>query len=195
VHQRRRQQQQPLLSPTACQAGGSSSTLEIGRPYASKATPIKPAASFEELPLPAPLLEALKAAGLTTPTDIQVRASSEGAAGAGSRRAAQQQVACTRFTAGPAAAAWRVFGCSHLALPFTPLMQTQSMAIPAILGGGDLLLAAQTGSGKTLAYLLPMVAAFKAAEGEPGMERRARRPKMLVLAPTKELSDQVCVGV
>jgi superfamily II DNA/RNA helicase len=71
----------------------------------------------------------------------------------------------------------------------------QSLAIPAILSGGDYLLAAQTGSGKTLAYLLPLIHALKAREGEPGMERRGKRPKVVVLAPTKELVEQVRVFV
>jgi superfamily II DNA/RNA helicase len=35
----------------------------------------------------------------------------------------------------------------------------QAMSVPAILGGGDFLVASHTGSGKTLAYLLPMVSA------------------------------------
>jgi Rad3-related DNA helicase len=68
---------------------------------------------------------------------------------------------------------------------------SQSLAIPAIVGGGDYLLAAQTGSGKTLAYLLPIIHMLKAREGEPGMERRGKRPKAVVLAPTKELVEQV----
>jgi CRISPR/Cas system-associated endonuclease/helicase Cas3 len=59
------------------------------------------------------------------------------------------------------------------------------------MSGGDYLLAAQTGSGKTLAYLLPVIHALKAREGEEGMERRGKRPKVLVLVPTKELVEQV----
>lgn len=61
------------------------------------------------------------------------------------------------------------------------------------MSGGDYLLAAQTGSGKTLAYLLPVIHALKAREGEAGMERRGKRPKVLVLVPTKELVEQVGV--
>lgn len=74
------------------------------------------------------------------------------------------------------------------------LVFAQSLAIPAIVGGGDYLLAAQTGSGKTLAYLLPLIHMLKAREGEPGMERRGKRPKVVVLAPTKELVEQVRLG-
>jgi superfamily II DNA/RNA helicase len=70
----------------------------------------------------------------------------------------------------------------------------QSLAIPAIVGGGDYLLAAQTGSGKTLAYLLPIIHMIKAREREPGMERRGKRPKVVLLAPTKELVEQVRPG-
>lgn len=33
----------------------------------------------------------------------------------------------------------------------------QALALPAVLAGGDVILAAETGSGKTLAYLLPLM--------------------------------------
>ncbi len=41
----------------------------------------------------------------------------------------------------------------HLSLP----TDIQSDAIPLILGGGDVLLAAETGSGKTGAFCLPVI--------------------------------------
>jgi len=50
----------------ACMAG-----LEIGRRY-SKPANYQPASSFEQLKLDDRLLEALKAANLEKPTDIQV---------------------------------------------------------------------------------------------------------------------------
>lgn len=71
----------------------------------------------------------------------------------------------------------------------------QSLAVPALLSGGDFLLCAQTGSGKTLAYMLPIVQMLKQLEAEQeGYVRRPKRPKVVVLGPTKELTDQVRAG-
>jgi superfamily II DNA/RNA helicase len=61
------------------------------------------------------------------------------------------------------------------------------------MSGGDFLLAAQTGSGKTLAYLLPLIHLLKAQEGQPGWERKGKRPKIVILVPTKDLVEQVRV--
>lgn len=61
-------------------------------------------------------------------------------------------------------------------------VEAQSMAIPAILGGHDIVIQAPTGSGKTLAYLLPLVERVR-GEG-PG-------PRALILTPTRELALQV----
>jgi superfamily II DNA/RNA helicase len=65
------------------------------------------------------------------------------------------------------------------------------MSVPAIMSGGDFLLCSQTGSGKTMAYLLPIVHMLKQGEAEEGYTRRAKRPKVVVLGPTKELTEQV----
>lgn len=66
------------------------------------------------------------------------------------------------------------------------------MAVPAIVSGGDYLLASQTGSGKTLAYLLPLVNMLKQLESDTeNFTRRPKRPKIVVLGPTKELVEQV----
>ncbi|MDT0305119.1 DEAD/DEAH box helicase [Streptomonospora sp. DSM 45055] len=61
----------------------------------------------------------------------------------------------------------------------------QAAAIPDALAGRDVLGCGRTGSGKTLAYGLPLL--VRAAE------RRAasRRPRALVLVPTRELAHQV----
>ncbi len=71
----------------------------------------------------------------------------------------------------------------------------QALALPALAGGRDALLAAQTGSGKTLAYLLPALARLEATpravsvvSGKGGM---AATPGVLVLVPTQELGMQV----
>lgn len=42
-----------------------------------------------------------------------------------------------------------------------------------------------------MAYLLPVVHMLKQREQEEGYMRRAKRPKIVVLAPTKELTEQV----
>ena len=61
----------------------------------------------------------------------------------------------------------------------------QSEAIPHALEGRDVLGIAQTGTGKTAGFTLPMI--HKLARGRA----RARMPRSLVLAPTRELAAQV----
>lgn len=61
----------------------------------------------------------------------------------------------------------------------------QAQAIPLALAGRDLLLSAQTGSGKTAAFVLPMLA--KLAEQPVKM----KKPRALILTPTRELAQQV----
>jgi ATP-dependent RNA helicase RhlE len=61
----------------------------------------------------------------------------------------------------------------------------QSQAIPAVLGGRDVLAGAQTGTGKTAAFVLPILQ--KLGAPTPG---RAT-PRALVLTPTRELAAQV----
>lgn len=61
----------------------------------------------------------------------------------------------------------------------------QEKAIPLALEGRDVLGIAQTGTGKTAGFTLPMI--HKLARGRA----RARMPRSLVLAPTRELAAQV----
>ncbi len=61
-------------------------------------------------------------------------------------------------------------------------MPVQSQSIPVMRRGGDLIVQARTGSGKTGAFGIPI-----AAEVDP--ERAA--PQALVLAPTRELANQI----
>ena len=61
----------------------------------------------------------------------------------------------------------------------------QEAAIPHALKGRDVLGIAQTGTGKTASFTLPMIT--KLARGRA----RARMPRSLVLAPTRELAAQV----
>ncbi|MGN7248402.1 DEAD/DEAH box helicase [Janibacter anophelis] len=61
----------------------------------------------------------------------------------------------------------------------------QAAAIPDALAGKDVLGRGQTGSGKTLAFGLPMLARLA------GGRARSRKPRALVLVPTRELAMQV----
>jgi len=60
----------------------------------------------------------------------------------------------------------------------------QVQAIPAVLGGRDLLAAAQTGTGKTAGFVLPILQRLAADAAQ-------RAPRALVLTPTRELAAQV----
>ncbi len=59
----------------------------------------------------------------------------------------------------------------------------QSAVIPDALAGRDVTGRAPTGSGKTLAFGLPVVTGLRSASN--------RRPTALILAPTRELADQI----
>ena len=61
----------------------------------------------------------------------------------------------------------------------------QAQAIPPALQGQDVLGIAQTGTGKTASFTLPMITLL--GQGRA----RARMPRSLVLAPTRELAAQV----
>ena len=61
----------------------------------------------------------------------------------------------------------------------------QAQAIPPALKGQDVLGIAQTGTGKTASFVLPMITLL--GQGRA----RARMPRSLVLAPTRELAAQV----
>ncbi|MCS6711424.1 DEAD/DEAH box helicase [Brachybacterium sp. EF45031] len=66
----------------------------------------------------------------------------------------------------------------------TPIQQA---TLPDSLAGRDVLGRGRTGSGKTYAFLLPTVARLLA---QP-RRRQARRPRALILAPTRELASQI----
>ncbi|MBB5745483.1 DEAD/DEAH box helicase [Brevundimonas variabilis] len=68
---------------------------------------------------------------------------------------------------------------------YTTATPIQAQAIPVALAGRDVLGIAQTGTGKTAAFTLPLV--DRLSKGRA----RARMPRALVLAPTRELADQV----
>ena len=62
------------------------------------------------------------------------------------------------------------------------LMPVQSLALPYLLEGRDIMVQSRTGSGKTGCYLLPML---------PRLSAELKAPQALVLAPTRELAVQV----
>ena len=62
----------------------------------------------------------------------------------------------------------------------------QAQAIPVVLGGHDLMAAAQTGTGKTAGFTLPILQLIST---RPAVSRV--RPRVLVLTPTRELAAQV----
>ena len=61
----------------------------------------------------------------------------------------------------------------------------QADAIPLILMGRDILGCAQTGTGKTASFTLPMIDILSSGRA------RARMPRTLIIAPTRELATQV----
>ena len=63
----------------------------------------------------------------------------------------------------------------------------QSEAIPHLLQGRDLIGCAQTGTGKTAAFMLPLL---QLLAGKPEKLLKGR-PRVLVLAPTRELAAQI----
>jgi ATP-dependent RNA helicase RhlE len=63
----------------------------------------------------------------------------------------------------------------------------QKKAIPSVFEGRDIVASAQTGTGKTAAYALPLLQIL----GENPSIKKRRRPKLLVLVPTRELAEQV----
>jgi superfamily II DNA/RNA helicase len=68
-------------------------------------------------------------------------------------------------------------------LGFTSPFEVQTATIPDALEGRDIAARAPTGSGKTLAFGLPLL---MNVEGS-----KPRRPRGLILAPTRELADQI----
>ncbi|MEC5163662.1 ATP-dependent RNA helicase RhlE [Janthinobacterium sp. CG_23.3] len=69
----------------------------------------------------------------------------------------------------------------------------QTQAIPAVLGGGDLLAGAQTGTGKTAGFTLPVLHRLSTdANGAALTGNTSTRPiRALILTPTRELAAQV----
>ena len=75
---------------------------------------------------------------------------------------------------------------------YTEPTPVQQRAIPAVLQGRDLMVAAQTGTGKTGGFALPILEKLF-PNGHPDKSQRhgPRQPRVLVLTPTRELAAQV----
>lgn len=70
-------------------------------------------------------------------------------------------------------------------LGYTEPSPIQAQTIPALLEGRDMLGQAQTGTGKTAAFALPLLSR---------LDIRRREPQVLVMAPTRELAQQVAAS-
>tara|TARA_B100000989_G_scaffold297632_1_gene284048 strand:+ start:82 stop:1545 length:1464 start_codon:yes stop_codon:yes gene_type:complete len=70
-------------------------------------------------------------------------------------------------------------------LGYTEPTPIQEKSIPYVLMGRDILGSAQTGTGKTASFTLPMIEILASGRA------KARLPRSLILAPTRELAAQV----
>ncbi|WP_425607058.1 DEAD/DEAH box helicase [Ornithinimicrobium faecis] len=78
--------------------------------------------------------------------------------------------------------------CDHLAKQgITTPTPIQAATLPDSLAGRDVLGRGRTGSGKSYAFLLPMVTRLMGS----GRRRTPKRPRALILAPTRELVGQL----
>jgi superfamily II DNA/RNA helicase len=77
---------------------------------------------------------------------------------------------------------------------YTTLTPIQEKAIPVVLSGRDVMGAAQTGTGKTAAFSLPILHKLL-PDANPSMSPARHPVRALILAPTRELADQVANNV
>ena len=68
---------------------------------------------------------------------------------------------------------------------------SKSLPSRRVAAGGHHLVASHTGSGKTLTYLLPIVHQLRREEAATGARAKPKRPRVLVIGPTRELAEQV----
>lgn len=85
---------------------------------------------------------------------------------------------------GVAAPIVRALSAQGITSPF-PI---QTATLPDSMQGRDVLGRGRTGSGKTLAFALPIVSRLLSEDTGPA---RSKRPRALVLAPTRELATQI----
>ncbi len=67
---------------------------------------------------------------------------------------------------------------------YTEATYIQKACIPVVLSGGDVIGQSQTGTGKTAAFGIPLVQLLEPSD--------SKRPKALIMSPTRELALQVC---
>jgi len=72
-------------------------------------------------------------------------------------------------------------------LGITSPFPIQAATLPDSLAGKDVLGRGRTGSGKTYAFLLPVLARLASSTSA----RQPKRPRALILAPTRELASQI----
>ncbi|MGX6605547.1 DEAD/DEAH box helicase [Micromonosporaceae bacterium Da 78-11] len=72
-------------------------------------------------------------------------------------------------------------------LGITTPFPIQAATLPDSLAGRDVLGRGRTGSGKTYAFVLPVLARLATSKSQ----RRAGRPRALIMAPTRELATQI----
>jgi len=70
---------------------------------------------------------------------------------------------------------------------YTTPTPIQLKSIPPLLEGRDLLGVAQTGTGKTASFALPLLHRLSSNGSKP----ESRKPRALILAPTRELAGQI----
>ncbi len=155
-----------------------------GREYVRHGSGSSGGHPFLRMGLSSAFAPALEAMGLREPSEVQQRAIPLLLGlSYGSRRPALdagfKSRAAARDTApGASAAHDTASGAS-----------TTRSAAPVV--GASVVVAGETGGGKTLAFLLPVMELLKREEAKGALETRAARPRALVLAPTRELAQQI----
>lgn len=76
-------------------------------------------------------------------------------------------------------------------LGFTELTPIQSQILPYTLAGQDAIGQAQTGTGKTATFLITIIEALLAKPFDKDEPRYIGEPRALILAPTRELANQI----
>jgi probable ATP-dependent RNA helicase DDX4 len=79
-------------------------------------------------------------------------------------------------------------------LRYTEMTPIQKWAMPAIMGGYDLIGCAQTGSGKTAAFLLPVLQTIMKSDlSQCDSDENCQNPHCIIISPTRELAKQIYV--